>query len=520
MRVGVLIDGTIAVWQRRALELACRDHEIFLLRSNGWTPQRRARHALYYALNLFTVRNRLTRQVDLLPQLKIVDTCNFQPGFDGAWAVLPDHVVDWARANKLDAIVKFGLGLLRVPPPEKLPIPILSFHHGDPRQFRGRPAGFYELQQREPFMGQIVQAIGAKLDAGTVYAFAESRVVPHSYRQTLLESFSLSPNLLLTALKNVETGRTIDFASNGRNYRLPGTATVLRFVSDRWVSAARRLIYGAFIEKRWRVATAEIEDATDPIAAVREAERGDWKRIDLVEPYVFYADPFYGADSSVLVEAFNRRTGKGEIVRVSGGKHVRLEGFAGHVSYPATVEVGGRSFLIPETSGWGRLTAYEIEGETARVTREIAIDESRIIDPTFLHHDGRIYLFGNTVEDGTSILHLWHAEDLFAPFAKHPASPIRASARGSRMAGNLEVWNGRLYRLGQDCRESYGNGILAFEVRELSPTAYEEELIGDARFERARGPHTFNRRGNQILFDYYDERVSLLAGVRRVLNKL
>ena len=88
------------------------------------------------------------------------------------------------------------------------------------------------------------------------------------------------------------------------------------------------------------------------------------------------------------------------------------------------------------------------------------------------------------------------------------------------MAGEVAVWNGQLYRLGQDWQRSYGDGVLAYRILRLSPTDYVEEFAGEARFSKVSGPHTLNRRGNEILFDYYREKFSIFAGVRRVLNKL
>ena len=36
---------------------------------------------------------------------------------------------------------------------------ILSFHHGDPEKYRGRPAGFYEVLNKEERLGFIVQKL-------------------------------------------------------------------------------------------------------------------------------------------------------------------------------------------------------------------------------------------------------------------------------------------------------------------------------------------------------------------------
>lgn len=105
------------------------------------------------------------------------------PELKGNWAPPPQAALDWLMANRIDAVVKFGLNLLTVPDREALAVPILSYHQSDPRSFRGRPAGFYEVAQGEPFVGQV---LSNKLDNGEVLAFAQSRVWPHSYRRTLV----------------------------------------------------------------------------------------------------------------------------------------------------------------------------------------------------------------------------------------------------------------------------------------------------------------------------------------------
>jgi hypothetical protein len=58
--------------------------------------------------------------------------------------------------------------------------------------------------------------------------------------------------------------------------------------------------------------------------------------------------------------------------------------------------------------------------------------------------------------------------------------------------------------------------VLIFEINEVSPTTYSESLVGESHFEQVHGPHTVNHRGNRLLFDYYTEDFSLLAGVRRM----
>ncbi|HXG81484.1 MAG TPA: hypothetical protein VNJ05_06760, partial [Sphingomicrobium sp.] len=328
MRIAILCDGrTLAEWQRRAVERIAARHELFLLACPEPPPRRDLiRHACYYALNLAAIRNRLTRRVPL-PDVAFAGRLDIAPEMQGQWASLPQAAWDWLAANRIDAVVKFGLGLLTVPDGAS---PILSYHHGDPRSFRGRPAGFHELEAGEQYLGQVVQVLSNRLDAGEVLAFTQSRVVPYSYRQTLVEAYSLSPALLPQALDALEAGCRLPIEPKGRNYRLPSNAAVLGFAARRVADAARHLGYGAFVEKRWRVSLAEAGYAADPCDAIRRVEALEWRTLPLRAPHGFHADPmFYGANGSILLEAMNRRSAKGELLRVEGEAQRRIGGIGG-----------------------------------------------------------------------------------------------------------------------------------------------------------------------------------------------
>ena len=86
------------------------------------------------------------------------------------------------------------------------------------------------------------------------------------------------------------------------------------------------------------------------------------------------------------------------------------------------------------------------------------------------------------------------------------------------MAGELLRMGSALYRLGQDFRDNYGDGILVFRIEEIDSNSYCEELAGEASFTSVWGPHTVNFRDGVLLFDWYEERRTPIAGVRRLLN--
>ena len=222
LKLAVIVDGdAVQRFALDALDAITGTDEIAVFSCTNTGIRRRwLRHAAYYSLNLLTVRNRLTRTVPIgAGRKKITQSKVFASDYNGAWQVRPPAIVE--ELNGFDVVLKFGMGLLRVPPPEALSTPILSFHHGDPDRYRGRPAGFWEMTENAPVMGQVVQVIGNRLDAGKVVAFAETKVFPWSYRATLLEAYRHSPRIMDSAVRNAISGVYHSKRSEGRNCRLP-----------------------------------------------------------------------------------------------------------------------------------------------------------------------------------------------------------------------------------------------------------------------------------------------------------
>lgn len=522
MKIGLLIDGgQLAKWQAQALAALPRDCEFVIYNcTNNRSRRHLFKHALYYVLNLLTLRNALTRKSNLPDSLPVSSQFDFKAEYEGIWQRLPPAVLKRIANDCPTVIVKFGMGLLRVPPPDRLAAPILSYHHGDPVRFRGRPAGFYELLHGERTVGQVIQILGNTLDSGACVAAAETRAIRHSYRATLVESYQHSPLLLKRGIANAIAGAAVQPSARGRNYRLPDNWTVVKFVATRLAALVKHLIYGAFYEKDWNVATAPSRPRSElPMPAPAELE--SWRLIARPNGYRFIADPFpHPSGDGVLVEALRASTGLGEILHIGSTGQALVCRDVGHLSYPAPFQFEGADYLLPEVSEWSGPRLYRFDGKSLLPAGELVVAGSpRLIDPTLFAVEGTIYLFANDASVGSSVLRLWTSASLFSKFAEHPASPIRISPSGSRMAGAI-VEHARLYRVGQDSRQQYGDGIVLFEIERLTPTEYREIEAGQLRFPYFRGPHTLNLAGDQVLFDYYEDRFSLLAGVRRVRSRL
>ena len=162
LKAALLVDKLkICKWQLNALEAAYDSIEIVMVLNcqNTHTKKNYTKNLLYYALNLISLNNNLTRKETIyLPHKRII---NFQSIYEGSWQLLPQEVYKELESGRVDVVIKFGMSLLRLDALRNLP-PILSYHHGNPSKYRGRPAGFYEILNKEKTMGIIVQSISNK----------------------------------------------------------------------------------------------------------------------------------------------------------------------------------------------------------------------------------------------------------------------------------------------------------------------------------------------------------------------
>ena len=521
MRLGLILDnGKTTAWQETALK-KITGHEIAVIYNctNSMTKKRPIKHFLYYVLNILFIKNELTKkQSSSFVDADGINTINFESEYNGNWQVLPADIIESINSEKLDAVIKFGMGLLTVPDKEVMATPIISYHHGDPDQFRGRPAGFYEILKRADHIGVIIQQLTNALDAGPILAYSESKIHRHSYKKTIMGAYAISPDMLGKALRNLELGQPINKKSDGDNYRLPGNLTALWFIIKLATNIIKRLFYGAFMEKRWQVSV------TDKITLSQndlrlDIDSGNSLKID--RPYTFYADPFWLDGDTILVEALCKSTGKGALLQIDSDNTIKLTSGEQHFSYPQAISHEGKTYLLPEVCSWRAPALFLLEeGKLSSPQPLSGLEDERVIDPTYCMHEGVHYIFGGRKNHDQNILYLWHSTDFFGPYHEHPDSPISCTPNGSRMAGNLVGVDGNLLRFGQNSADDYGNGITVFKIKQLTPESYIEEFSMKIDLNKAKGPHTLNFNENSMLYDWYKERFSFLAGWRRFRSRL
>lgn len=123
-----------------------------------------------------------------------------------------EETINYIKTNKIDILVYLsGFGLIvKKPLLDATPLGVLSYHHGNLREYRGQPAAFWELLNGELSMGATVQKINEWIDAGCAVAETTISIYPTDSYYQLKERLYLSSSTLMSdalrkfTLKNYE----------------------------------------------------------------------------------------------------------------------------------------------------------------------------------------------------------------------------------------------------------------------------------------------------------------------------
>jgi hypothetical protein len=526
VRLAVIVDKdeTISKWQFDALNNALLDkHKIeLILVSKGKTlsPSKSLKKIFYYILAIVSRYGLKNLSRVSITELKIGfnKKIYFDSKLSGNWESLPDNVID--ELSKVDLIIKFGMGLLGET--EKIPTRygVFSYHHGDPSRYRGRPAGFWESFRSENIMGVMVQQLSNSLDAGVIRAIGFSKVSKTSYKKTMKNMYATGIPLLRKALNNCENGITISYDKSSEVFTLPANKIVVKFLFNQVLQFLQRIKYGAFIQKSWAVAKTEFFGNFEAEILIKK------NQISLVpkpEGFTFVADPAGKLKNLIYCELLDSKTGLGEIgIWNSQTWKLLKTGVSGHKSYPQIVSHGGKNYLFPEISETGSPTLFELDESGQEIISNFhlkGLEKTRQVDATLFCFEGYWYLFSGNNLDSEQRLNLYISRDLFADFSPHPKSPIVLDPRNSRMAGPIQIYESKIYRFSQDCSDRYGSKIQVNKINGLSPHEYSEVRVGSIEIEKAFGPHTLLKVGQEIWIDFYDEIFDFTAGYRRLMAK-
>ncbi|MNU22816.1 Glycosyl hydrolases family 43 [compost metagenome] len=223
----------------------------------------------------------------------------------------------------------------------------------------------------------------------------------------------------------------------------------------------------------------------------------------------FWADPFLvreGGANFIFFEEMDQHTGKGHISVImldengqSSGKPSKALIQPFHLSFPNVFKREGQYYMMPEQSSSGRLSIYKaVQFPHVWVEEMVMIEGMNILDPLWLFHEGKYWLFFNKIEeyeyDNNERLYIYYSDSLFSnDWKPHKKNPVIIDMHKARNAGQIYSKEGELYRPSQNCGATYGSEIMINRIVKLSEEEYEEESVEQlSRYNKYYGMHTFN----------------------------
>ncbi|XP_010543592.1 PREDICTED: glycosyltransferase family protein 64 protein C5 isoform X2 [Tarenaya hassleriana] len=225
-------------------------------------------------------------------------------------------------------------------------------------------------------------------------------------------------------------------------------------------------------------------------------------------PSNFVADPFLYIQGDTLYlfyETKNPTTMQGDIgaaKSVDKGATWKPLGVvldeSWHLSFPFVFDYHGEIYMMPESSEIGELCLYRADKFPLSWKLEKVILKKPLVDSIILHHDGNYWLLGSdhssfgTEKNGQ--LEIWYSNSPLGPWRPHKNNPIYNVGKsfGARNGGRVFRHDGNLYRVGQDCGETYGKQTRIFKIEMLSKEDYREAEVPFTLEVARKGRNSWN----------------------------
>lgn len=170
-----------------------------------------------------------------------------------------------------------------------------------------------------------------------------------------------------------------------------------------------------------------------------------------------------------------------------------------HLSYPYVFNYLGHIYMMPEGSQKGELRLYRAVNFPVQWKLERVLMKKPIVDAVMFKYNDKYWLFGSdhktrfgAIKNGN--LEIWYSKSPLGPWLPHKKNPIYNVKKsfGARNGGRPFMYNGFLYRVGQDCGETYGRRIRTFKVEILTETEYREVEVPSGFEESKKGRNSWN----------------------------
>lgn len=482
-----------------------------------------------YETRFLKVEAKQPTAIDSFKNIKTIEVITEQKGKYSQY--FPKSDVEKVKTENLDFLIRFGFGILKGDILNAAKYGIWSYHHGDEKEFRGGPPGFWEIYKGKSTASCILQRLTPTLDGGIVLKKGTFKTTNHSY------SYHLNTLFTHTAIWIKQIGLDILYNNKSIEHQPPAVADkypinkapknfiFLNFLLLLGLNKIKFRLNSLFQVELWSIGF--LQNTTQQLI---EGDQLKVKWLEDSQPLSYRADPFITRVKNQLViffERYNYKKQKGHIASIEvkdntiGEEKVVLKN-ENHYSYPFTFKQDETVLCLPECYMSKEIQVYTINDAETLVQQQSILPKTEIVDPSLLFYNNKYWLFctiNNYLHNAQ--LYIFYSDSLDGKFKPHLLNPVKTDISSARPAGSFIKIGNEILRPSQNCSETYGGSLMLNKIITLTETDYKEETIQEIKpFDKRynKGLHHVCVEDNTIIIDGKKYIYSMRQAIRRLVR--
>ena len=392
---------------------------------------------------------------------------------------------------------------------------ILSFHHGDNNNYRGGPAGFWEIFDKVKESGFIIQKLDKNLDGG--YKLFEGNFksgITYAHNENILfkNSIFYFQKLLILIFKNRKLPINIpNKIYKKKIFKNPNIFEIFIYIIRIYPTLFKRLFLKILGNKKiWSVIYND-QNILKTSNYNKFTKISNYKNTFLADPFLFKKNN----NKFLFGEEYNFKKSKGSIVvyEINGSTYNRIgicldENF--HLSYPYIFKFENNIYMLPETAQINEIRLYKcIDFPMKWKFFKTLKKDIFAVDNMIFYKNNYWWLFtniANSHRDRFSNLDIFYCENpLTDKWKQHDKNPIFVNIYKSRNAGII-INKNDIFRINQSPSfYEYGYEINLNKIVKLTPENYEEVCISNIKPDFKKnliGIHHLNKIDEVVAMDF------------------
>tara|TARA_Y100001970_G_C14214069_1_gene848616 strand:+ start:548 stop:2128 length:1581 start_codon:yes stop_codon:yes gene_type:complete len=385
---------------------------------------------------------------------------------------------------------------------------IISFHHGDYEKFRGSPAGFWEVFNKEKKTGFMLQVINKKLDYGNIIleGFFQTKSF---FLLNQAELYRKSNYYLKKILLDFYKKRKFSFLKKrkkGKVYEIPKIYNQVKYIIETTKILIKKIFYK---QKDFKLALFKSDNFSNPLIIENDKDK-------------FLADPFLIKNKNKIycfAEEFDYTKKRGHIVCIEFNKEqnkkkiILNEKF--HLSFPYIFKFKNYFFMCPDTSDISEIRLYKCTNFPFKWKFYKTIKKNlEAVDNIIFKKNNLWWLITNIdrskSNDFSHDLSVFYSQQgpLTNNWKSHSKNPIKINSLESRNAG-LIIDKNKIIRVSQvQGFDNYGENINFHEIKILNSKEYIENKIKNKNYLKIKrilnnsDIHHLSKINNSIIVDF------------------